>query len=128
MYINFNYFSYICTMYRNRNKEKQKEYARKHYLANKEKMIEKAKKYNSSVYERNLNYIKNYLSNNPCVDCGNNNIVVLEFDHVRGEKKYNVSDMYRGGYSLAIIQKEIDKCDVRCANCHRQITHLRRNL
>ena len=73
--------------------EKQEEYARKHYLANKEKMIEKAKKYNSSVYERNLNYIKNYLSNNPCVDCGNNNIVVLEFDHVRGEKKYNVSDM-----------------------------------
>ena len=128
MYINFNYFSYICTMYRNRNKEKQKEYARKHYLANKEKMIEKAKKYNSSVYERNLNYIKNHLSNNPCVDCGNNNIVVLEFDHVRGEKKYNVSDMCRGGYSLATIQKEIDKCDVRCANCHRQITHLRRNL
>ena len=115
-------------MYRNRNKEKQKEYARKHYLANKEKIIEKAKKYNSSVYERNLNYIKNYLSNNPCVDCGNNNIVVLEFDHVRGEKKYNVSDMCRGGYSLATIQKEIDKCDVRCANCHRQITHLRRNL
>lgn len=114
-------------MCRNRNKEKQKEYARKHYLANKEKMIEKAKKYNSSVYERNLNYIKNHLSNNPCVDCGHTNIVVLEFDHVRGEKKYNVSDMYRGGYSLATIQKEIDKCDVRCANCHRLVTYLRRN-
>ena len=49
MYINFNYFSYICTMYRNRNKEKQKEYARKHYLANKEKMIEKEHKDIESV-------------------------------------------------------------------------------
>ena len=32
MYINFNYFSYIYTMYKNRNKEKQKEYAKKKFI------------------------------------------------------------------------------------------------
>lgn len=60
------------------------------------------------------------------VDCGEKDIVVLEFDHVRGEKKMNISSMV-SAYCLKTIQGEIEKCDIRCANCHRKKTAKERN-
>lgn len=65
--------------------------------------------------ERKL-FFSRYLREHPCVDCGESNLCVLEFDHVRGEKLFNV----RGHTSknLHQIEEEIKKCDVRCANCH----------
>lgn len=65
-------------------------------------------------------FIKNYLSKNPCIDCGEKDPLVLEFDHVRGRKKGGISDLKR--YSSKILLKEIAKCEVRCANCHRRKT------
>ena len=44
---------------------------------------------------------------------------VMDFDHVRGEKLYNVGEM--GTHSLEGIIDEISKCDLICANCHREI-------
>lgn len=67
-------------------------------------------------------YVWDILVSSACVDCGNDNPMVLEFDHVRGEKQNNVSYLMGGGYSINTIQKEIDKCEVRCANCHRIVT------
>ena len=64
-------------------------------------------------------YVLNYLVEHPCVDCGNDDWRVLEFDHVRGEKLYNVSQMTKSGYSFESLLQEIAKCEVRCANCHR---------
>ena len=63
-----------------------------------------------------------YLSSHPCVDCEENDIIVLEFDHVRGKKLYNISDMVARDFSWKSIQKEIEKCDIRCANCHKRRT------
>jgi hypothetical protein len=108
------------------NKEKQKQWASEHYLRNKEKMKLKAIANNKLARMRNKEFIENYLLSHPCVDCGNNNIIVLEFDHVRDQKLYNVSDMVFRSFSLKTIQKEIDKCEIRCANCHRIVTHNRR--
>jgi hypothetical protein len=62
----------------------------------------------------------------PCVDCGESNPVVLEFDHVRGRKRMAVANMARQGYSIGAIEEEIAKCQVRCANCHRIKTHKER--
>lgn len=61
-----------------------------------------------------------YLSTHPCVDCGEADIVVLEFDHVRGEKTFGISVGMRLGYAVETIMAEISKCDVRCANCHKK--------
>ena len=74
----------------------------------------------------NIRLVREYLESHPCVDCGEADIVVLEFDHVRGDKMMNLSDMIRQSYSWARITAEIAKCDVRCANCHRRVTAARR--
>ena len=59
-----------------------------------------------------------------CTDCGENNPIVLDFDHIK-DKKYNVSRMIHDGFSWRAIKKEIDKCEVVCANCHRIRTYNR---
>lgn len=67
-----------------------------------------------------MSFISSYLKVHPCLDCGEKDIVVLEFDH-RGDKKYSIADM-RDNYCLEVVQAEVAKCDVRCANCHRRKT------
>ena len=62
-----------------------------------------------------------FYKSNPCVDCNESDPMVLECDH-RSDKKFEVSKLVGNGYSWDTIQKEIDKCDVRCANCHRRKT------
>jgi hypothetical protein len=52
-----------------------------------------------------------------CIDCGISDWRVLEFDHVRGKKKFNIGDYQK--YSMKVLKEEIRKCEVRCANCHR---------
>ena len=63
-----------------------------------------------------------------CADCGfNTHPEALDFDHLPGtQKKANVSALIRGRWSWERIQKEIDKCEVVCANCHRIRTAERR--
>lgn len=61
---------------------------------------------------------------NPCLDCGETNPVVLEFDHVKGNKVAAVAVLSKDCWSLEKIQEEINKCEVRCANCHRKKTAL----
>jgi hypothetical protein len=100
--------------------------AKRHYEANKQKIKDRSKKKNIENRKRNKEYIAFVKSLYSCVDCGESNPLVLEFDHVRGKKKSNVSDMGNQSYSLKTIQKEIDKCEVRCANCHRIATYDRR--
>ena len=62
--------------------------------------------------------IFDYYKTHQCIDCGENNPIVLEFDHRDGvEKIDNISRLIDRSWDT--IKKEIDKCDVRCANCHR---------
>ena len=62
-----------------------------------------------------------YLADHPCVDCGEQDVVVLEFDHLR-DKKANVSALVAGASGLEHVFAEIEKCEVVCANCHRRRT------
>lgn len=68
-------------------------------------------------------YIWEHLSVNGCIECGESDPRVLEFDHVRGKKRSEVTRLVRDGYSTDVIQKEIDKCVVICANCHKKKTY-----
>ena len=71
---------------------------------------------------RNRMYLFNYLQDKYCIDCGENDPIVLEFDHVRGEKKSSISQLVAQCAAITTIQNEIDKCEIRCANCHRRKT------
>jgi Zn finger protein HypA/HybF involved in hydrogenase expression len=60
-----------------------------------------------------------YLKEHPCVDCGNADIRVLDFDHQDPSvKEFNIGcDGLNRRTALLLL--EIKKCDIRCANCHR---------
>lgn len=80
---------------------------------------------NSAVYSaRNRAFVNQYLLEHPCVDCGETDVVVLEFDHLR-DKRAKVSRLRRS-CGLEQLRAEIAKCEVRCANCHRRKTAERR--
>jgi len=55
-----------------------------------------------------------------CADCGiQYPSVAMDFDHVRGEKKFDIHDAPSMGVSKETLLAEIAKCELRCANCHR---------
>lgn len=86
-------------------------YKKRHSASQKRLRRDKARR----VYE--------YLKQHPCVDCGEADPVVLEFDH-KGDaiKLESVTQMIVSNASWENIFEEIRKCDVRCANCHRRRT------
>jgi hypothetical protein len=100
---------------------------REHYRSNRPYYIAKARKRREKTVRQVRDWIISYLADNPCVDCGEGDIVVLEFDHLDPETKDKpVAVLARSGFSLKRVQAEIAKCDVRCANCHRRRTHTQR--
>lgn len=69
-------------------------------------------------------FVIGYLAMHPCVDCGEDDPVVLEFDHL-GPKRAHMARLVGDGYSVQALQKEIDMCEVVCVNCHRRRTAAR---
>lgn len=62
-----------------------------------------------------------------CMDCGGKfPYYILDFDHVYGKKVSNISSML-DYHSIEDIFKEIDKCEIVCANCHRNRTFHRKH-
>ena len=111
----------------NKRRAYQHEYHKRYYLDNAEKYKKKAKRWNKSQRKWAREFISRVKSFSQCIDCGQSDIRVLDFDHVHGKKVANVSDMVNGSYSIGAIKKEIRKCEVRCSNCHRIKTIERRD-
>jgi hypothetical protein len=62
----------------------------------------------------------------PCTDCKiQYDPWVMDFDHVRGKKRFNLNRLVKISASWNTILEEIAKCEVVCANCHRARTHSR---
>lgn len=82
----------------------------------------------NKVDQRNRSIVIKYLRENPCVDCGESDIVVLDFDHVRGIKELSIAMLLCRHAKEEKLREEISKCEVRCANCHRRATAQRGNF
>ena len=110
------------------NIEQKRAYGRAHYRRNKRIYKARAVAHTLKTRKKVLAYVDSYLRDHPCVDCGEADIIVLEFDHRdRKAKRFSVSDgIWNKSASLRSIKAEIAKCDVRCANCHRRKTHRER--
>lgn len=66
-------------------------------------------------------YVLQILRDSGCVDCGEKDPVVLDFDHVE-KKTLDISVMIHRGHLVESLKKEISKCQIRCSNCHRRKT------
>lgn len=97
----------------------------RYYAANREREIARIRRNAECGRQAARALVTVYLAMHPCVDCGETDRIVLEFDHVR-PKRREVSVMVAAGYRWPIIEAEIAKCEVRCGNCHRRRTHERR--
>ena len=79
--------------------------------------------YDESVRHRNRQVVLEYMLNHPCIICGEDDPIVLEFDHRDPDKKcFGISDACSRKKTVDVIKEEIKKCDVLCANCHRRKT------
>lgn len=79
------------------------------------------KRANATRELRNRAIILQHLKQHPCIDCGETDPIVLEFDHRdRSSKKFDIAAARNK--SFRSLMAEIAKCDIRCANCHRRKT------
>ena len=98
-------------------KEEKREYDRRYY----HEKTDKVKKYQlqQERLRRNLHSIREYKRKRGCKECGFSHPAALQFHHRdASEKEFNIGDATRLGWSLTRIMKEIEKCDILCANCH----------
>lgn len=109
-------------------KECSRKYVRNHYYNNISYYLNKAHRRNLMVKERAYKFLGPYLLSHPCVDCGETDILVLEFDHRdRTLKEGEIRHIIQNGATLQKVIDEVGKCDVRCSNCHRRKTEKENN-
>lgn len=94
-------------------------YVKSHFLRNGEYYRSKQKIRVKRLFQEH-SIIIDKLKSYPCSDCkGIFPLVSMDFDHVRGTKRGNISAMVRWGVTRQKLLEELEKCEVVCANCHR---------
>jgi len=86
----------------------------RHYIGNKKAYLDR----NRNRRAKNRTML-NELKNNPCMDCGQSfHYCQMHYDHREAKYKIgNISWLVNSHY-LKVALKEIEKCDLVCANCH----------
>lgn len=106
-----------------RCKSCNREYQQKWFAENKQVQIGRVKANTEKQRNRLRAIVTEHLSSHPCIDCGESDPIVLDFDHVdTSTKKMSVAQVLSRGCAEEILLEEISKCEVRCSNCHRRRT------
>lgn len=112
-----------------KNKEKQLAARRAWYSRNKEKEKDRVVAATRLRRQAARDYINALKESLPCYDCNEFfPYYVTEWDHTGTDKEFNVSVMVHNTCSIEKIMREIAKCELVCANCHKIRTHKRRTL
>lgn len=102
---------------RNRDAEQKKarEYMRVYYAEHKDEMDAK----NRGKYRKRRKWFDEQLARVQCSHCGLKDPECMDYHHVNpADKDYSITQML--AYSVARLEKEMAKCIVLCANCHRK--------
>lgn len=103
-----------------KNIEDSRAAIRRHYYANKEKYLEK----NRKRREKLKTFVRDLKEASPCKDCGEKYpYYVMDFDHL--ENKEGLIGRFANNLHEAALRKELEKCELVCANCHRVRTFKR---
>lgn len=106
------------------DKEKQAAASRRYYERNKELVKSKTRRNSAVKIAAQRAMILDHLLKHPCVDCGESDPIVLDFDHIDGKTKCFSIANRAGTYSnTEKLVAEMAKCEIRCANCHRRKTY-----
>lgn len=89
------------------------------YAGNKARHVRNVARRRRAAETELIMRILRYLRGHPCVDCGETDPVLLDFDHVRGKKVNSVCNLISRGFGRGTIEAEIGKCEVRCRGCRR---------
>ena len=103
-----------------KNKEDKLKYQREWYKKNRESVLLKVK----LAKETKRDFVNNIKKEAKC-KCGETRWYVLEFHH-RDEKEFSIAKALMDNLGYDRIKREIDKCDIICANCHKEFHHLER--
>ncbi len=101
-------------------KDKRKFFAKEHYKKYGDAYRKRARIRKADMKRDRQDSMARYMKNRYCTSCGIDDIRVLDFDHLDpAEKSFTIARAINDAYSWERIQKEIKKCRILCANCHR---------
>jgi len=99
-----------------KDQKKKRENQRKNYSKNRKIIIKRVAERRRKIKK----WFQEYRKDLKCSKCGENHPATLDFHHKK-EKIRGINFLTHWGYSKETIKKEISKCQVLCANCHRKL-------
>lgn len=102
--------------------KKRKEYDKRWYLNNKDRIKERVSIYGKERGRKIREFLFEYRTKRKCSSCPENNPCCLEFHHIDPSKKeIEIGKAASRKWSIERLKKEIKKCLLLCANCHRKL-------
>lgn len=123
----FNFRNKLSNIRHHNCKNCQKIIRQQSYQNNKEYYLNYDKIHAPKRRRLKREFITEYKTGKPCVDCGNiYPHYVMDFDHLPQFKKEIRIASQGNSYSKETLLKEFAKCELVCANCHRERTWKRK--
>jgi len=98
------------------NKERMRQY----YQENRQEHIASAISRKLATVEANSRLYQEIKSRSKCSLCPEADPACLDFHHVQDKDK-QIADGIRCGWKWSRVVKEMEKCVILCANCHRKL-------
>lgn len=115
---NFRWKNKALNKKHSRCKECESKIEKENYLQRKDAIITRAQQYK----QENIELVNSYKQQG-CCKCGEKRSYVLDFHHINPSEKDNTIAHMIKSSSLENLEKEIKKCILLCANCHREFHH-----